>query len=78
MMSTKKGINMKDEKTIMEFSELLKKAKNKLGMNHVDFASWLGVAKDSYINWYNAKQGVRPDSKRIEIIEKINRELNIE
>ena len=69
---------MKDEKTIMEFSELLKKAKNKLGMNHVKFAAWLGVAKDSYINWYNGKQGVRPDSKRIEIIEKIKRELNIE
>lgn len=69
---------MKTEETIKEFSELLKKAKNKLGLNHVDFAAWLGVAKDSYINWYNAKQGVRPESKRIEIIDKIKKELSIE
>lgn len=69
---------MKDEKQIKEFSDLLKKAKNKLNMNHREFSEWLGISRDTYMNWYNARRGPRPDSVRIELIEKIKKELNIQ
>ena len=68
---------MKDEKIIREFADLLKKAKNHLKMSHTAFGIWLDVPRDTYMNWYNATRRPTPDTIRLDIIDRIRKELGI-
>ena len=61
-----------------QFGKVLKEAKEKLGMNHNEFANLIGHSRDSYLAWYRGINGCE-DAKKEKILEAIDKALsNIE
>ena len=57
-----------------KFASQLKEAKERLGMNHSDFAVLIGHSRDTYISWYRGINGCE-DAKKEKILEAIKKAL---
>ncbi len=59
--------NMKD---VIEFSKTIRKAKEKVKMNHHDFATFLGYSRETYLKWYNGKS-LPGEARKKEVLKKL-------
>ena len=66
---------MKDTVAMKEFSDKVREGKKALGMAHTDFASFLGVPRDTAVKWVQGK--TMPNSaKKASILKKIADKLD--
>ena len=47
------------------FAKYLKDAKERLMMNHNEFADLIGHSRDTYIKWYTADNGCSDEKKKL-------------
>ena len=58
-----------------QFGKVLKDAKEKLGLNHNEFAVLIGHSRDTYMAWYNGRNGCE-DAKKEKILTIIKKTLS--
>jgi len=59
---------MKNAQEVTKFSNIIRNAKNKLGLNHTQMGEFLGFSRETVLKWYRGD--MMPGKERQEIVMK--------